>query len=122
MPTDLLPNERVELTEDRVPAEGIEDNIAELVELYGGKLTGWGTSERTFELPFRRGVAAGGGVECQLSWVAEAQTLRMICDRSVDAPKAQRVALLIAGVAGVLPFPTGPVFAYCPQLGAVGGV
>ncbi len=71
MPTDLLPNERVELTEDRVPAEGIEDNIAELVELYGGKLTGWGTSERTFELPFRRGVAAGGGVECQLSWVAE---------------------------------------------------
>jgi hypothetical protein len=119
MPTDLLPNERVELTEDRVPVEGIEDNIAELVELYGGKITGWGSSERTFELPLRRGVAAGGGVECQLSWVADAQTLRMTCDRSVDAPKAQRVALLSAGVVGALLFTMWPFFGKGSQLGAV---
>jgi len=28
--------QNVEFTEDRVPLDGIEENVAELVELYGG--------------------------------------------------------------------------------------
>jgi hypothetical protein len=110
----------IEFTEDRVPAGGIEDNIAELVELYGGSLTGTtGTNERTFVLPLRRGVAAGGGVACTLRWSAEEQTVRMTCDRSVDAPKVQRVLLLSAGVVGALLFTMWPFFGKGSQLGAV---
>src|SRR5258708_5597058 len=52
-------NEGVEFTEDRVPPRGMEDNIAELVELYGGGLTAAATNARTFVLPLRRGDAVG---------------------------------------------------------------
>lgn len=118
--TDALPpNERVELTEDRVPTRGIEENIAELVELYGGELISSGTTERTFVLPLRRGVAAGGGVECTLVWAPETQTVRLTCDRSVDAPKIQRVLLLSAGVVGALLFTMWPFFGKGSQFGAV---
>ena len=117
---ETLPaNERVELTEDRVPPAGIEDNIAELVELYGGELTAAGTNERRFILPLKRGIAVGGGVECTVSWAPEAETVRLTCDRNVDAPKVQRVALLGAGVVGALLFTVWPFFGKGSQFGTV---
>src|SRR5687768_13073587 len=95
----------VEFIEDRVPIEGIEDSIDELVELYGGEISRSADREREIVLPLRRGVAVAGGVQCTLSWATDTEegaTLRMVCDRDVDAPKAQRVALLVAGVIGSL--------------------
>ena len=102
-----------EFTEDRIPSAGIETAIDELVDLYGGDMKSRSANERRFVLPLRRGVAVSGGVECTLSWsVADngeaAVTLR--ADRDVDAPKAQRIALLILGVIGALLFTMWPFF------------
>jgi hypothetical protein len=117
----------VELTEDRIPREGIEETIAELVDLYGGEMKAERDNERDFILPLRRGVAAAGGVECTVSWAAENETtVTLVCNREVDAPKAQRVALLLAGVVGALLFTLWPFFAgKTNQLGTlawVGGI
>jgi hypothetical protein len=112
----------VEFTEDRVPYEGIEEAIGELVELYGGEVTRSQLQERAFILPLRRGVAQAGGVECTLSWAANDEheaTVTLRCDRDVDAPKAQRVAMLIVGVAGSLLFMMWPFFPPQRELGAL---
>lgn len=103
----------VELTEDRVPFEGIEESIAELVDLYGGALTASRDRTRTFTLPLKRGMATGGGVECTVTWTpanTTDATVRLTCDRNVDAPKAQRILLLIAGVVGALMFMLWPFY------------
>lgn len=117
----------VELTEDRIPSEGIEETIAELVDLYGGEIKGERARERDFVLPLRRGVATAGGVECTVSWAADEETtVTLVCNREVDAPKAQRVALLAAGVVGALLFTMWPFFAgHARELGAlawIGGI
>jgi hypothetical protein len=117
----------VELTEDRIPRDGIEETIAELVDLYGGEMKEERDHARDFVLPLRRGVATAGGVECTLSWAAEEETtVTLVCNREVDAPKAQRVALLLAGVVGALLFTLWPFFAgRTNQLGTlawIGGV
>lgn len=121
----------VELTEDRIPRDGIEETIAELVDLYGGEMKDERDNARDFVLPLRRGVATSGGVECTVSWAVPAETtvettVTLVCNREVDAPKAQRVALLLAGVAGALLFTLWPFFAgKTNQLGTlawVGGI
>jgi hypothetical protein len=109
--TDAPP--QTEFTEDRVPVEGIEETVEELVELYGGDMKSSAQRERRFILPLRRGVATGGGVECTLTWSSDDEgqaTVRLVCDRQVDAPKAQRVALLAAGVIGSILFMLWPFF------------
>ncbi|HEV2720544.1 MAG TPA: hypothetical protein VG323_11040 [Thermoanaerobaculia bacterium] len=109
----------LELTEDRIPLLGIEETIAELVDLYGGEMKGERANERDFVLPLRRGVAVSGGVECTVSWDEET-TVKLVCNREVDAPKAQRVALLLAGVVGALLFTLWPFFAgHANQLGTL---
>jgi hypothetical protein len=103
----------VEFTEDRIPAAGIEAAVDDLVELYGGEMKVSQASERRFVLPLRRGVPVAGGVECTVSWAVDAgdqATVRLVCDREVDAPKWQRVALLVVGVAGALLFMMWPFF------------
>jgi hypothetical protein len=103
----------VEFTEDRIPFEGIEEAIEELVELYGGETTAQRERAREFTLPLRRGSATAGGVECTVSWSPDDErdaTVKLTCDRDVDAPKAQRVLLLVAGVAGALMFMLWPFF------------
>ncbi len=117
----------LQLTEDRIPRDGIEESIAELVDLYGGEMKGERANERDFVLPLRRGVAVAGGVECTVSWAADEETtVTLVCSREVDAPKAQRIALLLAGVVGALLFTLWPFFAgHANQLGALawmGGV
>ena len=102
-----------EFIEDRIPPAGIEDAVEELVELYGGEMKSSAARERRFVLPLRRGVAVSGGVECTLTWtVAENDeaTVTLRADRDVDAPKAQRVALLLIGVIGALVFTLWPFF------------
>lgn len=118
----------VQFTEDRIPREGIEETVSELIDLYGGELTESGTNDRRFTLPLRRGIAAAGGVECTVSWAAgEAgdAVVTLVCNRDVDAPKAQRIALLVAGVIGSLLFMIWPFFAHSKELGAlawIGGI
>jgi hypothetical protein len=118
----------VQLTEDRVPFDGIEAAIEELVELYGGAVTAERERARDFTLPLRRGMSTGGAVECTLSWTPDDEreaTVTLICNRDVDAPKAQRVLLLVAGVAGALMFMLWPFFPGEKQFGTLawlGGV
>ncbi|HYC59659.1 MAG TPA: hypothetical protein VEK79_08835 [Thermoanaerobaculia bacterium] len=103
----------VQFTEDRIPVDGIEEGVAELVELYGGQVIASRLNERDFTLPLRRGMATSGAVECTISWAAEAggeATVTLTCNRDVDAPKAQRVLLLLAGVAGAVMFMLWPFF------------
>ena len=105
--------EMVEFTEDRIPAADIGAAVDDLVELYGGELQASQASQRRFVLPLRRGVPVAGGVECTVSWAVDAgdqATVTLVCDREVDAPKWQRVALLIVGVAGALLFTIWPFF------------
>lgn len=97
-----------QFTEDRIPLDGIEESFAELVELYGGDITATRDHEREFTLPLRRGQASGGGVECTISWADD--TVTITCNRDVDAPKAQRVLLLLAGVVGAVMFMLWPFF------------
>jgi VIT1/CCC1 family predicted Fe2+/Mn2+ transporter len=122
------PQRPVQFTEDRIPREGIEDTVSDLIDLYGGELIASQENERRFELPLRRGIAAAGGVECTVSWAAgEAgdTVVTLVCNRDVDAPKAQRIALLVAGVIGSLLFMVWPFFAHSRELGAlawIGGI
>jgi hypothetical protein len=106
-----------EFTEDRIPVDGIEEAISELVELYGGEIKASRLNEREFVLPLRRGVAASGGIQCTISWANE--TVRLVCDREVDAPKGQRIAMLVAGVIGALFFMIWPFFPHQQELGTL---
>ena len=106
-----------EFTEDRIPLDGIEEAISELVDLYGGEVKASRLNEREFVLPLRRGVAVSGGIQCTISWTNE--TVRLVCDRDVDAPKGQRVAMLIAGVIGALFFMIWPFFPHQQELGTL---
>jgi hypothetical protein len=79
-------------------------------------------NERQFVLPLRRGVAASGGIQCTVSWTTDAQneaTVRLVCDREVDAPKAQRIAMLAAGVIGSMFFMIWPFFPHQQELGTL---
>jgi hypothetical protein len=112
----------VALHEDRIPLDGIEETIAELVELYGGELTASREQARDFTLPLRRGAATGGGVECTLSWApaeVDGGAVTLTCGRELDAPKFQRVLLLLAGVVGALLFMIWPFFPHEQQYGTV---
>jgi hypothetical protein len=108
----------VSFTEEGVPVDGIEEGIEEMVDLYGGEMTAREATERRFTLPLRRGVAVGGSVECRLSWSADG-TLTMTCDREVDAPKLQRILMLVAGVIGALLFTIWPFFPQRKEFGAL---
>jgi hypothetical protein len=112
-----------EFTEDRIPSNGIETAIDDLVELYGGESQSSSAGERRFVLPLRRGVAVAGGVECTVTWtVSEAgeATVTLVADREVDAPKWQRAALLIVGVIGAVTFMIWPFFGkHATQFGTV---
>src|SRR3954453_352785 len=118
----------VQFTEDRIPREGIEETVADLINLYGGELTESKEHERRFTLPMRRGIAAAGGGEGTVSWAAgeaDDAVVTLVCNRDVDAPKAQRIALLVAGVIGSLAFMIWPFFAHSKELGAlawIGGI
>lgn len=108
----------VELTEDRVPLEGIEISIEELVEMYGGTVRAERAGARDITLPLRRGVATAGAVECTVSWSAD-ETVTMHCDREVDAPRAQRILLLLAGVIGAVLFMLWPFYPNEREMGAL---
>jgi hypothetical protein len=112
----------VEFTEDRIPVEGIGETIAELVDLYGGEMKSEADNRREFVLPLRRGVAAGGGIQCSVTWAADdarEATVRLVCDRDVDAPRGQRIAMLAAGVIGSLLFMIWPFFPHQRELGTL---
>ena len=112
----------VEFTEDRVPFRGLDDAIAELVELYGGELGEGGERRRQFTLPLRRGVSASGAVACTMSWTIDDSvnaTVKLVCDRDIDAPKAQRVLMLVAGVAGGILFMLWPFFPQRREFGTL---
>src|SRR5438105_2008709 len=97
----------VAFTEDRIPFEGIEDVVEDLVELYGGEMTERHERARRFMLPLRRGISTSGGVECTVSWAPDDEhdaTVTLTCNREVDAPKGQRILLLLVGVLGALMF------------------
>ena len=94
----------IELIEDGVPLEGIEESFRELVDLYGGTIT----NARDFTLPLRRGVPSSGSVECTISWADD--TVTLTANRDVDAPKYQRVLLLVAGVIGSVLFLLWPFY------------
>ena len=108
---------KLEFTEDNVPTAGIEQAIVELVELYGGEVKAERANARDVILPLRRGIATAGAVECSVTWAAD--TVTVTCHREVDAPKAQRVALLAVGVIGALTFTVWPFFAHARELGTL---
>ncbi|MDQ6803213.1 MAG: hypothetical protein M3041_20605 [Acidobacteriota bacterium] len=116
----------IEFTEDRIPSQGLPETVDELVELYGGELQGSRDRERQFILPLRRGVAVAGGVQCTVTWAVDAAdqaTVKLVCDRDVDAPKAQRIAILVIGVIGALLFMIWPFFGKAAtQLGTLAWV
>lgn len=108
----------VQFTEDRVPLDGIETSLTELVELYGGDINAARENARDFTLPLRRGMAAGGGIECTVSWTDDG-TVTLLCSRDVDAPKTQRVLLLLAGVVGAVLFMLWPFYPNEREMGAL---
>jgi hypothetical protein len=117
--TDIHP---VTFTEDRIPFADIEETVEDLVELYGGEVTERQATARRFILPLRRGISTGGGVECTVSWApddtAEA-SVTLTCNRDVDAPRTQRILLLVAGVVGALMFTVWPFLPHALEFGAL---
>jgi len=112
----------VTFTEDHIPFEDIEDAIEDQVELYGGEVTERHDRERRFILPLRRGVSTSGGVECTVTWAADdAQeaTVTLTCNREVDAPRTQRILLLLVGVIGALLFTVWPFLPHPVEFGAL---
>jgi hypothetical protein len=116
----------IEFTEDRIPSQGLPESVDELVELYGGEMQASRDRERQFTLPLRRGVAVAGGVECTVSWAVDAAdqaTVTLVCNREVDAPKSQRIAILVVGAIGALLFTIWPFFGKAAtQLGTLAWV
>ena len=111
-----------EFVEDDVPFAGIEEAIEELVEIYGGEVTASRQNEREISLPLRRGVPTSGSIACTVSWAPRdpaAATVKMVCDREVDAPKYQRILMLMAGVVGSLLFLMWPFFPQRREWGAL---
>jgi len=103
----------VSFTEDRIPLEGIEETIEELVDLYGGSIEAAKEHLREINLPLRRGVAQGGAVQCTITWAeteAGEGSVTLVADREIDAPKAQRILFLVAGVIGSVMFLLWPFF------------
>src|ERR1051325_6674622 len=91
----------VQLTEDRIPRDGIEETIAELVDLYGGEMKAERDNERDFVLPLRRGVATAGGGGGTVSWApGHETTVAVVCNRGIRAPKAPRGAVACAPLPG----------------------
>ena len=116
---------RVSLTETRVPLEGIAEAASELIELYGGHVTGTSDSELRFVLPVRRGAAASGGVESVLAWVEDDQsegTVTLTSDQNSAPPTFQRIALLVAGVVGSVLWLIWPFFPAITPVAVIGGV
>lgn len=103
----------VQFTEDRIPTDGIGETVRELVELYGGEMRQEREQATDFILPLRRGIATGGAVECTVSWqdsIGGNAEVTLLCNRDVDAPRLQRVLLLIAGVIGAIMFMLWPFY------------
>jgi hypothetical protein len=111
----------VTLTEDRIPREGLEACVEELVEVYGGEMKARSASGREFLLPLRRGVPTSGSIECSLSWTEDGEetAVTLACDRNVDAPKLQRILLLAAGVVGVVLFMLWPFYPHQKEFGTL---
>jgi len=112
----------VQFTEDRVPLRSIEATIAEMVDLYGGEMKAERTQARDFTLPLRRGAPVSGGVDCTVSWAPgeeDGGLVTLTCTRDVDAPRSQRVALLVAGVIGALMFMLWPFYPGEREYGAL---
>jgi hypothetical protein len=65
-------------------------------------------------------------VECTVSWAIDAgeeATVTLVCNREVDAPKSQRIAILVIGVIGALLFTIWPFFGKAAaQLGTLAWV
>jgi hypothetical protein len=118
----MTESKAVEFVEDRIPSAGIDEAINELVDLYGGEVTTSRSNERGFVLPLRRGVPTSGSIECTLSWTADDSgdaTVKLTCDREVDAPKVQRVLMLVAGVIGSILFMMWPFFPHRREFGTL---
>ncbi len=112
----------LELTEDRIPLAGMDETIQELVEVYGGTMGASRERQCDFTLPLRRGVPGAGAVECTVSWAPHDEhdaTVTLTCHRNVDAPRMQRVLLLIIGVAGAMMFMLWPFFPHEREFGAL---
>jgi hypothetical protein len=112
----------VEFVEDGVPYDGIEDAFDELVVVYGGEIRNSRANVREFVLPLRRGVATSGAVMCTLTWVpgpSGEATVTLVCDRDMDAPKFQRVLMLVAGVVGAVLFMLWPFFPERKEFGTL---
>ncbi|HEX3583264.1 MAG TPA: hypothetical protein VH087_15950, partial [Thermoanaerobaculia bacterium] len=77
---------------------------------------------RRFVLPLRRGVSTGGGVECTVSWAPDDEheaTVTLTCNRDIDAPRTQRILLLLVGVIGALLFTVWPFLPHPVEFGAL---
>lgn len=114
----------IELQEDRVPLSGIDETAVEVVELYGGRVESSSAGSIRFFLPHRRGVAAGGGVECSLAWSSTGNdlgTVTLRAGREIDAPKLQHVAILVVGMIGALLWLLWPFFPNLGTLSWIGG-
>ena len=112
----------VTFTEDRIPFEGMNEAVEDLVELYGGEVIAREERERRFVLPLRRGISSSGGVECTVSWAPDDDrdaTVTLLCNRDVDAPRTQRILLLAAGVLGALMFTIWPFLPHPLEFGAL---
>lgn len=112
----------VTFTEDRIPFEGLDDALEDLVELYGGEVTVREERERRFILPLRRGISTSGAVECTVTWAPDDEreaTVTLTCNREVDAPRGQRIFLLAAGVIGALMFTVWPFLPHPLEAGAL---
>jgi hypothetical protein len=119
------PADRVELTEDDIPLDGIRDHAAELIELFGGEIASSSDEAIDFTLPSRRGIAASGSVTCRLSW-SRAESgegvVKMLADREVASPRRPRTALLVAGAIGGVVCLMWPFFPGLGPAAALGGL
>ena len=120
-----MESDQFEWVEEQIPLQGIEKTAAELIEMYGGEISSSARDEITFFLPRRRGVAASGSIDCRLSWGdggSDGEGTVKIATARNAGERAQKMALLIAGVFGASIWMLWPFF---PNLGAaswLGGV
>jgi len=109
--------------EDGVPFDGLAKTVDSVVELFGGEVTERDDGVVRFTLPRRRGVAVAGGIACRIEWdAASGETsgaVTLVAGREIEAPKGQRIALLVVGATAALLALAWPFY---PEMAGLSGI
>lgn len=115
----------IRYVEQEVPLAEIESSVDVVIETFGGNVLRRDSNRIEFSLPRRRGVAAAGHVQAAFAWSetgAGEGEVTIETGEELMLGRAQRIALLTAGVVGATLFIAWPYFPNSGPVAWLGGL